>query len=158
MDQLWAVSYASVAARPLSPSELDALLQDAQGFNQGAGVSGVLCYDNGVFIEYFEGPEAGVRRVYERIRASAIHRQLEELSSAPIAERQFDGWHMAFCQAPETLLQALANTGWEANLPVTRSADEAHRGLGLVLFHWNRWVAGDARAPAREDLRATVAG
>ncbi len=58
----------------------------------------------------------------------------------------------------ETLLQALANTGWEANLPVTRSADEAHRGLGLVLFHWNRWVAGGARAPAREDLRATVAG
>ena len=104
MDQLWAISYASVAARPLSPSELDALLQDAQGFNQGAGVSGVLCYDNGVFIQYFEGPEAGVRRVYERIRASAIHRQLEELSSAPIAERQFDGWHMAFCQAPETLL------------------------------------------------------
>ena len=26
---------------------------------------------------------------------------------------------MAFCQAPDTLLQALANTGWEANLPVT---------------------------------------
>ena len=86
MDQLWAISYASVAARPLSPSELDALLQDAQGFNQGAGVSGVLCYDNGVFIQYFEGPEAGVRRVYERIRAAAIHRQLADTSVSAVED------------------------------------------------------------------------
>ena len=157
-----AVVMSSFSVSTVAGVPLGLLVANAAGWQATfwciAGVSGVLCYDNGVFIQYFEGPEAGVRRVYERIRASAIHRQLEELSSAPIAERQFDGWHMAFCQAPETLLQALANTGWEANLPVTRSADEAHRGLGLVLFHWNRWVAGDARAPAREDLRATVAG
>jgi hypothetical protein len=154
---LWAVSYTSVAARPLSAGDLDALLQDAQAFNQGVGVSGVLCYDGGVFVQYFEGPEAAVRQVYERILASRLHQQLEELSYAPVQARQFDGWHMAFCQLPETVLQALANTGWEADLPVTRGASEPNRGLSMLLYRWNRWVAGGQRAAA-DTLRARVAG
>ena len=45
-------------------ADLDALLQDAQGFNQAAGVSGVLCYHDGLFIQYFEGPASAVERAY----------------------------------------------------------------------------------------------
>lgn len=157
MDQLWAVAYTSLASRPLSATELDGLLQDAQAFNREVGVSGVLCYDDGLFIQYFEGPYAAIARAYARIRASTMHRELVELSSSAISERQFEHWHMAFCQTPETLLQVLANAGWEDNIPVTRSEGEPSKAVGEILFRWNRWVAGGqqaAHAPLRENAVA----
>lgn len=157
MDELCAVAYTSLASRPQSATDLDALLQDAQGFNQAAGVSGVLCYHDGLFIQYFEGPASAVERAYARIRASTRHRDLVELSRHPIDARQFQQWHMAFCQAPETLLQVLANIGWEDNIPVTRSQAEPSKALGEILFRWNRWVAGGqqvARAPLQGSATA----
>lgn len=145
MDQLWAVTYTSLASRPLSAADLDGLLQDAQAFNQRVGVTGVLCYDDGLFIQYFEGPYAALEQAYARIRGSALHRDLVELSSSAIAERQFEHWHMAFCHAPETLLQVLANAGWEDNIPITRSEAEPSKVLGEILFRWNRWLADGQR-------------
>ncbi len=64
---------------------------------------------------------------------------------------------MAFCQAPETLLQVLANAGWEDNIPVTRSEAEPSKALGEILYRWNRWLAGgrqSAHAPLRENAAA----
>lgn len=43
-----------------------------------------------------------------------------------------------------TILQALANSGWEANMPITRSANKPDPWLGLLLNHWNRcWLPDD---------------
>lgn len=148
MNNLIAISYFSVATQPLSTQELDSLLMDAQLFNEGIGVSGALCYDDGIFIQYFEGPEDAVARVYARIRASPMHAQLTEISRNQIDQRQFDGWYMAFCQTPDSILQGLANIGWETNMPVTRTASEPDPGLSLLLFHWNRWQAEGVKAAA----------
>ncbi|MEO5629138.1 MAG: BLUF domain-containing protein, partial [Thermomonas sp.] len=72
MTQLIAVSYSSVATRAMTPADLDALLFGAQAFNHAQGVTGALCYDKGVFIQYFEGSSDAVERVYARIRASSL--------------------------------------------------------------------------------------
>lgn len=152
MSGMMAISYSSVATRALSGAELDALLLDAQSFNEGLGVSGALCYDEGVFIQYFEGPARAMEQVYARISASCLHDQLTEISRNPIEERQFDGWYMAFCKVPDSILQVLANIGWEANMPVTRTTSEPNRGLSLLLYHWNRWQAEKDR-PAVRDLQ-----
>ena len=154
MTQLTAVSYSSVATQAMTSSDLDALLFDAQAFNQAQGVSGALCYDNGVFIQYFEGPSDAMDLVYARIKASSRHESLVELTNGPITTRQFEGWYMAFCHAPASILQVLANSGWEDNMPVTRSADGPNRGLSLPLYHWNRWQA--AGMPAGPSLRDKV--
>ncbi len=152
MSDLIAISYASVATHRLSGTELDALLLEVQSFNERLGVSGALCYDDGVFIQYFEGPPHAMEQVYARIASSHLHDQLTEISRNPIEERQFDGWYMAFCKAPDSILQVLANIGWEANMPVTRTSSEPNRGLSLLLYHWNRWQAAN-RQPQLRDLQ-----
>jgi hypothetical protein len=148
MTGLIAISYSSVATKALSGADLDALLLDAQAFNEGIGVSGALCYDEGVFIQYFEGPEEAVERVYARITASPLHTQVTEISRNAIDVRQFDGWYMASCRTPDSILQVLANIGWEANMPVTRTTTEPNPGLSLLLYHWNRWMAEKKDAAA----------
>ena len=154
MQDLMAVSYTSVASRPRDAGALDALLADAQAFNREVGVTGALLYDDGVFIQYFEGEPAAVERVYARILAASSHRNVQELARGPIAARQFEGWYMAFCHAPETVMQVIANAGWEDQIPVTRSGAEPNKGLGLLLYHWNRWLAG-GRQPASPALSVT---
>lgn len=150
MTQLAAVAYHSRASRPLSSLELDNLLVEARVFNAAVGVSGVLFHHDGRFFQYIEGEPAGLHQVYERIRHARAHRDLVELMHEPLAQRQFDRWHMGFCQAPESTLQALSNAVWTESMPITRDSTDVGGGVRLVLYYWSKWLAespGDALLP-----------
>lgn len=95
-DQLEAVLYVSTATRWLTAAELERLLKEARQRNLECGVTGVLLYSYGNFMQYFEGPAEGVTEVYEVIRRSALHQGLIELLHEPIDAREFDDWTMAF--------------------------------------------------------------
>lgn len=141
MTGLSAIAYRSVARRRLSSLELDALLVDACAFNAVVGVTGVLFHHDGRFFQYIEGEAAGLKQVYERIRNAGAHRELVELLHGPVAQRQFERWHMGFCQAPESTLQELSNAAWIEAMPITRASDKASEGVGLALYHWSKWLA-----------------
>ena len=136
-----AIAYKSEARRDLTLQDLDRLLLDARTFNETAGVTGVLLYHAGSFFQFFEGPEQGVQAAYARICRATSHSDLVELLNAPSRERQFESWHMGFCEPPETALQALATASWEDAIPVTRATYERSQGLGLLLHQWNKWKA-----------------
>jgi hypothetical protein len=141
MEDLYAIAYKSKATRELTPQDLDRLLLDARAFNQGAGVTGVLLYHAGSFFQFFEGPEVGVEAVYERICQARTHTDIVELLKAPSRSRQFESWHMGFCEPPETELQTLATASWEDAMPITRASYERSEGLGFLLHYWNKWKA-----------------
>lgn len=141
MTDLVAIAYRSIATQRLSPLELDALLVDARVFNAAVGVTGVLFHHDGRFFQYIEGEAAGLDQVYERIRKARAHRELVELLHGPVAQRQFERWHMGFCQTPESTLQALSNAAWVEAMPITRSSDKASEGVRLALYHWSKWLA-----------------
>lgn len=141
MTDLVAIAYRSIATRPLSALELDALLVDARVFNAAVGVTGVLFHHDGRFFQYIEGEAAGMNQVYERIRGARAHQELVELLHGPVTQRQFERWHMGFCQAPESTLQELSNAAWIEAMPITRVSDKASEGVGLALYHWSKWLA-----------------
>jgi hypothetical protein len=141
MEDPYAIAYKSRATRELTPRDLDRLLLDARSFNQGAGVTGVLLYHAGSFFQYFEGPGKGVEAVYERIRKATTHTDIVELLKAPCRSRQFESWHIGFCEPPETDLQTLATASWEEAMPITRVGYERSEGLGFLLHYWNKWKA-----------------
>lgn len=141
MEDLRSIAYKSRATRELTPQDLDRLLLDARGFNQEAGVTGVLLYHAGSFFQFFEGPEKGVEAVYERIRQATTHTNIVELSKAPSCSRQFESWHMGFCEPPQTVLQTLATASWEEAMPITRTDYECSEGLGFLLHYWSKWKA-----------------
>ena len=96
MNDLQALVYVSTAAHHLSEAEIGHLLDRARERNAKAQVTGVLLYSHGNFMQYLEGPRAGVASVYEHIVADRLHHGIIELVREPIAAREFSDWTMAF--------------------------------------------------------------
>ena len=96
MTQLYALVYVSTATRTLSVDELNHLLDRARVRNSQEGVTGVLLYSHGNFIQYLEGPTTGLEKVYAVIKADPQHQGIIELMREPIQSREFSDWSMAF--------------------------------------------------------------
>ena len=86
--------YASRAAASVDQEELVAILRKSKANNPAIGVTGVLCYSEGVFLQVLEGGRSAVNRLYNRIASDPRHTQVELLSYAEIGERRFAGWSM----------------------------------------------------------------
>jgi hypothetical protein len=61
------IFYASAAVRLLSESEIVELLEVSQTNNAREGVTGMLLYNNGNFIQVIEGPDTAVLSLYDKI-------------------------------------------------------------------------------------------
>lgn len=90
------IVYVSAARHVFTPAELEALLEKSRANNRRDGVSGVLLYRDGDFLQVLEGPEAAVRRTYERIARDPRHGGVIVLDESEIAQRNFGDWSMGF--------------------------------------------------------------
>ncbi len=77
------------------PNDLQHILEGAQRRNVEEGITGVLLYADGYFMQYLEGPKAGLHRVYAVIKTHALHYGLTDLVREPIRAREFAEWAMA---------------------------------------------------------------
>lgn len=88
--------YASSATTPFSQSELHALLEKCHKNNTALGITGMLLYKEGNFIQLLEGEEETVRRLYDKIAADPRHRGIIMFLQGTQTERQFPEWSMGF--------------------------------------------------------------
>ena len=86
--------YASRAVPAVDQEELLAILKKSKANNPKAGVTGVLCFSEGVFMQVLEGGRNAVNTLYNRIAADARHSEVVLLSYEEISERRFGGWSM----------------------------------------------------------------
>ena len=136
---LRAVAYVSTAVAGLGTADLDHLLVDARAHNQLAGVTGVLLFDGRQFFQYFEGPEEGVDRAYERIRNSHMHVDLRELYSAPVDKLHFSQWHMGCTHTEGSVLQQLSTQQWQREAEFLQdevAQSDASPALRELLAFW----------------------
>jgi hypothetical protein len=96
----YSIVYVSTAIADFGEADLLQLLKQAHGFNERAGITGVLMYGGGRFVQVLEGCPAAVRSLYARIAADPRHGRLEVLADGPVARRDFNGWHMSFSPPP----------------------------------------------------------
>lgn len=101
--------YVSRAVPAVDHEELLAILRKSKANNPALGVTGVLCFSEGIFLQVLEGGRAAVNRLYNRIAADARHTQVELLAYEEIGERRFAGWSMGqvnmACLNPALLLK-----------------------------------------------------
>lgn len=90
--------YSSIAVTPFSEPELDALLVVSRANNARSGVTGMLLYRDGRFLQVLEGPEASIRQVMERIQDDSGHHSVRTLLEDRVTRRQFPDWTMGFPQ------------------------------------------------------------
>ena len=132
-----AIAYVSAASWNLLDEQIERIVSEARRLNAINGITGVLLYCDGNFMQYLEGEEDAVIETFERIRASESHYQINELMNQPILEREFADWSMGFsASSPEEFVE-LAAARWKGT---------AQTGPGASLMH-SFWLC--ARSPMR---------
>lgn len=99
------IVYASRALHDFDEAELLALLESARATNARYGVTGMLVYASRSFLQQFEGADADVEAVWDRIRVDPRHTDLRVLADGPADSRQFDSWSMGFEHPEEADLE-----------------------------------------------------
>jgi hypothetical protein len=86
--------YASRASEPAPPTLVEDILATSLENNARNGITGVLCYGNGIFMQALEGGRMAVSRLYQSIARDPRHRDVVLLHYEEILEREFAGWAM----------------------------------------------------------------
>ncbi|RYG34720.1 BLUF domain-containing protein [bacterium] len=104
---LFETIYVSAAKRLFADAELSTLLDQSRTNNERDGITGMLLYSDGVFLQILEGPESPVRAALSRIMEDKRHRGIILLTEEATPERSFDNWTMGFARASQKDLLAL---------------------------------------------------
>jgi hypothetical protein len=96
VEQLVSAVYVSSAVRPMPEGEILEILRVARQRNERLGITGMLLYRGGNFLQVLEGPAAAVDQLIDKIKKDPRHRGVILMSRKAIEDRQFGDWHMAF--------------------------------------------------------------
>ena len=77
-----------------SPAAIEAILTQSRQHNPATGITGVLCYGGGIFLQAIEGGRSAVSHLYNSIQRDKRHKDVELLHFEEIEERRFSGWSM----------------------------------------------------------------
>lgn len=85
--------YASRAVNASAQSIEDILTQSRQ-YNPASGVTGILCYGGGIFMQAIEGGREAINELYGHILRDPRHKDVVLLHYEEISERRYGGWTM----------------------------------------------------------------
>ncbi|MCH1867118.1 BLUF domain-containing protein [Nocardioides sp. CFH 31398] len=90
------LTYLSSATEPFSREQLEELLAQARPKNERLGVTGMMLYAGGNFIQTLEGEEDAVTDLYSTIEKDQRHREIMIMLREKVKERSFPDWSMGF--------------------------------------------------------------
>lgn len=87
--------YVSRLADCAAPQEvIDGILADSRAHNPSTGITGILCFGAGIFLQAIEGGRNQVSELYNHISRDVRHKDVVLLHYEEITERRFGGWTM----------------------------------------------------------------
>lgn len=90
--------YRSQARTTLSEAQLVPLLEQARAYNEPHGLTGLLFYYEGQFLQFLEGCATEIEPLYARIQQDQRHTHVTTLFQGRSTQRVFRGWSMAFAE------------------------------------------------------------
>ena len=88
--------YVSSAIKLMHDDELLLLLEKARENNSRLGITGMLLYKEGNFMQMLEGEKKTVLELYDAIKKDERHKDIVTIVSGDIKERNFENWTMGF--------------------------------------------------------------
>ncbi len=113
------LTYVSSAAQDFSKADLNELLAQCRESNARLGLTGMLLYKDGNFMQVLEGEEVVVREVYAKISTDPRHKGEIVLQQGPLEERQFPDWSMGFRDLDSPESRPAAGYSEFLNIPLT---------------------------------------
>lgn len=95
-DELLSIVYSSRASAEVAEDDLAAILAASRRNNERLGLTGMLLFRQGRFIQIIEGPAAALRERMAIIVRDDRHTDLATLLEESIEERLFPSWSMGF--------------------------------------------------------------
>ena len=141
------ITYISSESYKLSSDDLLAILGKCNKNNQRLGLTGMLIYGNGTFIQSVEGDEKIVKNTISKISSDTRHKDFKVLSEEIAEKRLYDEFNMGFERLTEdsisniTSLKSLSlkqlNSQFlSKNTQVVEDLLQRHRST-----HWNlKWT------------------
>jgi uncharacterized membrane protein (DUF373 family) len=90
------VAYISTATEPMSSHDLQTLLHSCREHNANRGVTGMLLYGNGTFLQVLEGEERVIDELLDIIEGDPRHTGMQVLHRKAIEKREYSDWSMGF--------------------------------------------------------------
>ncbi len=90
------VIYVSTANHAVDASALQDILEASVRNNEPSGLTGMLLYAGGSFMQVLEGEEEAVDATLARVHRDPRHSDVFEIDRSPIDERAFANWRMGF--------------------------------------------------------------
>jgi hypothetical protein len=106
-DPLVSVIYVSSGIHLFSDTEIVQILTQARTNNERCGLTGMLLYRDGNFLQVLEGPRPALEATFGRIKLDPRHRGILQMKKNPIAARAFAEWQMAFRDISNESLTAI---------------------------------------------------
>jgi hypothetical protein len=118
--------YMSSASALFSQAELMDLLTRSRINNERQGVTGLLLYKEGNFLQIIEADEVPARALLQRIQADPRHTGITLLLDEPVTRRSFPDWSMGFRNLSDLEVQALPGySSLMNNTSALRGLDDA---------------------------------
>jgi hypothetical protein len=118
-DFVFFLVYISSATQPFSVDDLSTLLAVSRKNNAELGITGMLLYKDGNFMQVLEGDERTVRALYEKIGVDPRHSGEITLLQGFVDERQFPDWSMGFRDLNSPEIRATQSYSEFLNTPLT---------------------------------------
>jgi hypothetical protein len=90
------LTYFSTATRRFSQFDLKRLLEISRRNNTAKGVTGLLIYRDGYFLQFLEGPVEAVQATFDRIGRDNRHESPQVVGQGQLRERIFPDWSMGY--------------------------------------------------------------
>lgn len=99
--------YVSRLSQPLSPDEIEQLLQKTRKANKRINVTGMLLLTDNTFFQVLEGEASVLDELYAKIIKDSRHNQITKIITEPIEVRAFSDWTMGYVAASEKQLREI---------------------------------------------------
>jgi hypothetical protein len=107
-EGVYFIVYASQSDSAVDDKEIQIILKQSQASNRMNRITGYLVYDQGIFVQYIEGPKSNVKKLYEKISQDLRHHSVTLLAEGASDKRLFIGWTMGYQKLNRNNLVRLA--------------------------------------------------
>lgn len=93
--------YTSISTHLFSQEQINELLKESRRNNSKKGITGLLIYNKGSFLQILEGEESSVLDLFEKIKRDKRHKQISVMTSFVNDHRVFEKFPMGYAEVDQ---------------------------------------------------------
>ncbi len=132
---LFHLVYASRTTEAFLAQDIKQIEFVSQRNNQQLNITGVLVFGNCRFMQFLEGSEINVNRIFSKIKKDSRHHNIDVIRHGIIPRRQFSDWHMRLTYPNEINIRSgvIYNKLFDAKIKTETVVDHAIESRALLL-------------------------